>query len=93
MTKVKACAAPSSGKARRPGVANTRRARGRSAGQVMATPIHLIGGEKGGVGKSLMARVLAQYLIDKHGRIAATHIGEGSYDEIDATIRALLAEP
>ena len=26
--------------------------------------IHLIGGEKGGVGKSLMARVLAQYLID-----------------------------
>jgi hypothetical protein len=31
----------------------------------MTTPIHLIGGEKGGVGKSLMARVLAQYLIDK----------------------------
>jgi hypothetical protein len=29
------------------------------------TPIHFIGGEKGGVGKSLMARVLAQYLIDK----------------------------
>ena len=29
-----------------------------------ATNIHLIGGEKGGVGKSLMARVLAQYLID-----------------------------
>jgi hypothetical protein len=29
------------------------------------TNIHLIGGEKGGVGKSLMARVLAQYLIDK----------------------------
>jgi hypothetical protein len=27
--------------------------------------IHLIGGEKGGVGKSLVARVLAQYLIDK----------------------------
>ncbi len=27
--------------------------------------IHFIGGEKGGVGKSLMARVLAQYLIDK----------------------------
>jgi hypothetical protein len=26
--------------------------------------IHLIGGEKGGVGKSLVARVLAQYLID-----------------------------
>src|ERR671932_647531 len=27
--------------------------------------IHLIGGEKGGVGKSLVARLLAQYLIDK----------------------------
>jgi hypothetical protein len=26
--------------------------------------LHLIGGEKGGVGKSLVARVLAQYLID-----------------------------
>ena len=29
------------------------------------TPIHFIGGEKGGVGKSLMARVLAQYMIDR----------------------------
>jgi hypothetical protein len=28
------------------------------------THIHLIGGEKGGVGKSLVARVLAQYFID-----------------------------
>jgi hypothetical protein len=28
--------------------------------------IHFIGGEKGGVGKSLVARVLAQYLIDKN---------------------------
>jgi hypothetical protein len=27
--------------------------------------IHLIGGEKGGVGKSLVARLLAQYFIDK----------------------------
>jgi hypothetical protein len=27
--------------------------------------IHLIGGEKGGVGKSLVARVLAQYMIDR----------------------------
>ena len=27
--------------------------------------IHFIGGEKGGVGKSLVSRVLAQYLIDK----------------------------
>jgi len=29
------------------------------------TNIHLIGGEKGGVGKSLVARVLAQYFIDQ----------------------------
>ena len=28
--------------------------------------IHFIGGEKGGVGKSLTARVLAQYMIDKN---------------------------
>ena len=28
--------------------------------------IHFIGGEKGGVGKSLMARVIAQYLIDRN---------------------------
>ena len=27
--------------------------------------IHLIGGEKGGVGKSVVARVIAQYMIDK----------------------------
>jgi hypothetical protein len=32
---------------------------------VMAN-IHLIGGEKGGVGKSVVARVLAQYMIDKN---------------------------
>ena len=31
----------------------------------MTTNIHLIGGEKGGVGKSLVARVVAQYMIDK----------------------------
>lgn len=29
------------------------------------TNIHLMGGEKGGVGKSLVARIVAQYLIDK----------------------------
>jgi len=29
------------------------------------TKIHLIGGEKGGVGKSLVARLIAQYLIDQ----------------------------
>jgi hypothetical protein len=28
--------------------------------------IHFVGGEKGGVGKSLVARVLAQYMIDRH---------------------------
>ena len=30
----------------------------------MTTNIHFIGGEKGGVGKSLMSRLLAQYMID-----------------------------
>jgi hypothetical protein len=30
------------------------------------TNIHLIGGEKGGVGKSLVARLLAQYMIDSN---------------------------
>ncbi len=29
------------------------------------TQIHLIGGEKGGVGKSMVARLLAQYFIDR----------------------------
>lgn len=33
--------------------------------KLIMSNIHLIGGEKGGVGKSLVARVLAQYLIDK----------------------------
>jgi len=28
--------------------------------------VHLVGGEKGGVGKSVMARVLAQYFIDRN---------------------------
>jgi hypothetical protein len=32
---------------------------------VIVANIHLIGGEKGGVGKSLVARVLAQYFIDR----------------------------
>lgn len=31
----------------------------------MAIPIHFVGGEKGGVGKSVMARLLAQYCIDR----------------------------
>jgi hypothetical protein len=31
-----------------------------------ATKIHLIDGEKGGVGKSLFARVLIQYFLDKN---------------------------
>ncbi len=33
--------------------------------QLIMANIHFIGGEKGGVGKSLVARILAQYLIDK----------------------------
>ena len=31
----------------------------------MAANIHLIGGEKGGVGKSMVSRLVAQYLIDR----------------------------
>lgn len=31
----------------------------------MTSSIHLVGGEKGGVGKSVLSRVLAQYFIDK----------------------------
>jgi hypothetical protein len=33
------------------------------------------------------------YLIDKRGNIRHQHIGEGSYTETEAAIRALLAEP
>src|SRR5271154_6308487 len=36
----------------------------RIGGGSAMTNIHLIGGEKGGVGKSLVARLLAQYMID-----------------------------
>ena len=31
----------------------------------MTATLHFVGGEKGGVGKSVMARILAQYCIDK----------------------------
>jgi hypothetical protein len=33
------------------------------------------------------------FLIDKQGRIRYVHIGEGSYAETEAAIRALLLEP
>lgn len=33
--------------------------------ELLMANIHLIGGEKGGVGKSVVARVLAQYMIDR----------------------------
>lgn len=33
------------------------------------------------------------YLLDRSGHIRYDHIGEGHYDEIDAAVRALLAEP
>lgn len=33
------------------------------------------------------------YLLDRAGHIRYDHIGEGRYDEIDAAVRALLAEP
>ncbi len=34
-----------------------------------------------------------RYLIDKHGFIRYTHIGEGAYAETEAAIQTLLAEP
>jgi thiol-disulfide isomerase/thioredoxin len=33
------------------------------------------------------------YLLDRDGHIRYDHIGEGSYDQIDAAVEALLAEP
>ncbi len=33
------------------------------------------------------------YLIDKWGRIRYSHIGEGAYQETDAAVQSLLAEP
>jgi len=33
------------------------------------------------------------YLLDRHGHIRYDHIGEGRYDQIDAAVEALLAEP
>ncbi|MCP4958449.1 MAG: redoxin domain-containing protein [Actinomycetia bacterium] len=33
------------------------------------------------------------YLLDRDGHIRYDHIGEGRYDEIDAAVQALLAEP
>ena len=34
-----------------------------------------------------------RYLIDKNGRIRYQHIGEGAYDETEAAIVQLMAEP
>ncbi len=57
--------------------------------------IHLIGGEKGGVGKSIVARLLAQYLIDRqipfvgfdtdrsHGALMRFYAGFASPVQID----------
>lgn len=33
------------------------------------------------------------YLIDKNGHLRYVHIGEGRYDETEAAIKSLLAEP
>lgn len=33
------------------------------------------------------------YLIDKRGHLRYRHIGEGAYDEAEAAIQSLLAEP
>ena len=34
----------------------------------------------------------AQYIVDKQGRIALTHFGEGNHEQIEQTIRRLLSE-
>ena len=34
-----------------------------------------------------------RYLVDKNGRIRYQHIGEGAYEETEAAIVALMAEP
>jgi hypothetical protein len=34
-----------------------------------------------------------RYVLDKRGNIRYKHIGEGAYDETEAIIRALMAEP
>jgi cellulose biosynthesis protein BcsQ len=57
--------------------------------------IHFIGGEKGGVGKSLVARILAQYLIGRerpfpgfdtdksHGALMSFYAGDASPVVVD----------
>jgi hypothetical protein len=67
------------------------------------TNIHLLGGEKGGVGKSLVARLLAQYLIDhslpflgfdsdrSHG--FASPVLVDSYASLDAIVEAASEHP
>ena len=34
-----------------------------------------------------------RYVLDKRGHIRYTHIGEGAYDETEAVIQTLMAEP
>ncbi|MDI7047406.1 cytochrome c biogenesis protein DipZ, partial [Escherichia coli] len=34
----------------------------------------------------------AFYLVDKNGRVAYTHFGEGDYEQTEAKIKALLAQ-
>lgn len=67
-----------------------------------STRIHLVGGEKGGVGKSMLARLLAQYFIDRgtgfvgydtdrsHGallRFYPAHASDAMVDRYDALDR------
>jgi hypothetical protein len=49
-----------------------------AASFAVMTNIHLIGGEKGGVGKSLVARLLAQYMID-HSMAFLAFDSDGSH--------------
>ena len=34
----------------------------------------------------------AQYLVDRHGRVVYTHVGEGGYDAIERAVREALAD-
>lgn len=42
--------------------------------------VHFIGGEKGGVGKSVVARILAQYMID--GNIPFVGFSSSHFDSL-----------
>ena len=48
---------------------STERKRGRGRGKAMKDTIFYVGGSKGGVGKSIVALTLVQFLIDRYGDV------------------------